>query len=138
MRIVFSYDKDNRPRAEVTLYNNEKEVELAPIIDSGADITVIPKGIGEELGLSFPEEEELNNFRENKLSSAEGNLMDYVIRTIKIKIGEFNFEIDVCWLFNNKGAHFLLGRNIFDKFDILFKQNPYRKIIFESDKEVFN
>ncbi len=138
VRIIFSYGQDERPRAEVIIYNDIKEIKLAPIVDSGADTTVIPQGIGEELGLIPPTEKEIRELKEERLSCADGNCIDYVVRKIKMKIDCFDFELDVCWLFNNKNSHFLLGRDIFEKFDILFKQNPAKKVIFESDKNIFN
>jgi len=32
----------------------------------------------------------------------------------------------------------LLGRDVFELFDVLFKQNPHRRVYFDSDREIFN
>ncbi len=137
VRIVFNYDKDNRPRAEVVLSHGKREFITAPIIDSGADITVIPKSIGEELGLAQPTEKEIDSIKNEKMISADGSHLDYVLRKVVLTIGNLKFEMEVAWTFNKDGQ-FLLGRDIFEDFDILFKQNPNKTIIFETEKTVFN
>ena len=133
-RVVFEYDMNNRPRADVIIKNNINKIKILALIDSGADVTSIPKNVGEYLRLSRPKWKEVKKIR------GIGNIkkIKYVERDIEIKIGDGDFfYIKVWWLFNNEGE-VLIGRNIFEKFDVLFKQNPNKQIIFESDKGVYN
>lgn len=128
---VFGYSKNNRPIADIIIQNGKHQIHLFPVIDSGEDITTIPKGIGEDLRLKQPGGKEIQ-----KIRGIGGVIIKCVLRDVKIKLGDYHFFLKVSWLFENDG-HALLGRDIFEKFDILFKQNPHKKIIFESDKAVF-
>jgi len=133
-RVVFGYDMNNRPRADIIIRNRKYRIQIFALIDSGADVTSIPKNVGEHLRLSRPKRNEVKKIR------GIGNIkkIKYVERSIEIKIGDDDFfSINVWWLFNNEGE-VLVGRNIFDKFDILFKQNPTKQIIFESNKKVYS
>lgn len=129
-RVIFMYDQNNRPRADIIIQNGSHKLHLFPIIDSGADKTTIPKGIGEDLKLEPPKKKEIE-----EVIGLGGYKAKSVKRGVRIEIGDYPFYIDVCWLFNNDG-HPLLGRDVFERFDILFKQNPHKKIIFESNKKI--
>ena len=95
----------------------------------------MPKDVGEYLRLEKPNDLEKKSC--STLSCADGNVTKYVMRKVKIKIGKEEFMLQICWMYDSVG-HILLGRDIFDKFDILFKQNPNKKVIFDSTKKVFN
>ncbi len=127
-RVVFEYSADfNRPVAEVIIQNGKHKYKFLSIIDSGADRTTIPKDVGELLNLEPIEKKEI------KKLTGIGGAINAVLRNVRLEIGDYNFSADVFWLFENEG-HFLLGRDVFERFDILFKQNPEKKVIFESDK----
>jgi len=130
-RAIFGYDQDKRPRADVLIQNGKHKIHLFPIIDSGADITMILKSIGERLRLKPPIKKEINKIR------GVGGEIKCVLRDIMILIEDYPLFLKLSWLFEDEG-HALLGRDVFEKFDVLFKQSPYKKIIFESDKKVFN
>lgn len=140
-KAIFLYGQDDRPYASVTLQNGSIKLPVLPLIDSGADMTILPKDVGEALKLYPPTKKELKELEEMKkkgegLKGLSGNPIDCVKRNIRIEIGDYNFSICVGWLFN-KQCQILLGREeIFERFDILFKQNPDKKIIFQSDKKV--
>ena len=140
-RIIFRYDQEDRPRAEVEIQNGSHKFNTLPIIDSGADMTIIPKDVGETIHFNPPTRKELKKLEEMKkrkecLTGLSGVPIDHVTRNIRMQIGDYNFSLNVGWLFN-KNCHVLLGRDVFEKFDVLFKQNPSKKIIFESNREVY-
>ncbi len=127
-RIVFEYDAGcNRPVAEVIIQNGKHKHKFLAIVDSGADRTTIPTEVGELMNLKPAQKKEI------KRITGIGGTINAVLRNIRLEIGDYNFSTEVFWLFENKG-YFLLGRDIFERFDILFKQNPEKKVIFESDK----
>ncbi len=75
--IEFSYRKEYspvlghiyRPSAEVILKHNDKIVLFYPYIDSGADITLIPRSLGEMLGLKISDDiVELGGLGNNKVA----------------------------------------------------------------------
>jgi len=129
-RAVFEYDKDNRPRAEIIIQNGKHKLHLFPVIDSGADITMIPKDVGEDLRLEPPRKKEIEEI------IGVGGVVKCVRRNIKIEIGDYHFFLNSGWLFEDEGFA-LLGRDVFERFDILFKQSPHKKIILDSDKKAF-
>ena len=77
MKIEFKYREEKsklfgaimRPVGKVTLRNGLNEVDFYPYIDSGADITLIPKSLGEALGLALDESkiEELSGIGSSKI-----------------------------------------------------------------------
>ncbi len=96
--IEFSYRKEYspvlgeiyRPSAEVILKHNDKIVLFYPYIDSGADITLIPRSLGEMLGLELTDEiVELGGLGDNKVP--------VLIKKIEIKIGRYLIPIHVAW-----------------------------------------
>lgn len=104
------------PTAKVELIAKEKNYFCETIIDSGADITLIPRSLGEFLKLSF-QGEKIQEIR----GIGEGTI-PYVIKTIQIKIGKFNFasRIGVALI---EEIPLILGRlDVFDNFNIEFKQ----------------
>jgi len=128
-RVIFLYGQDNRPRADIIVQSGVHKLHLFPIIDSGADFTTLPKGVGEVLNFEPPKRKEIN-----KVQGIGGHKVKYVKRGVRIEIGDYSFYSKICWFFDDDGQP-LLGRDIFEKFDILFKQNPDKKIIFESNKK---
>jgi len=123
--IVFRYRKERstllgiiyRPVAEV-YFRDTHGGELVSLmyIDSGADITLIPKALGESLGFEVKEKD----IRE---VTGIGNARVHVlIRKTKIRIGDIELEAKIAWALE-EGVPPLLGRaDIFDKFDIIFRE----------------
>ncbi len=109
-----------------TIYINHKDLTWHPYsmyIDSGADITTINKTFGNLIGLRLKPKEE--KFLINGIGGKE----EFVYRDIDIKIVRKVFNIKVAWI-QNDNIPLLLGReNVFDRFEIVFKQNN-REISF--------
>lgn len=80
--------------------------------------------MGEYLGLKIREGEEIKEIR-----GIGDSKVPYVVRKVIMKIGEKEFEARVAWsLIEN--VPLVLGRlDIFDKFDILFKERE-EKVVF--------
>ncbi len=114
-----------RPVADILVRSEDGEwIEFHPFIDSGADITLLPYSFGIMLGLS----KELKNIKE--LKGVRGIGLPVIITHVKMRIGEIELEPRVAWALIEEVPP-LLGRlDIFDRFEIIFKERE-GKIIFE-------
>jgi len=121
-------DYISRAYAEVTFIGGINKITEWFLIDSGADVSLITRSLGEILGFKLLEKEEIK-----ELSGVGPSTIPYVLRTIKMKIGEKEFDARIAWSLI-EDIPLVLGRlDVFDKFNILFKERE-RKVIF-TDKE---
>lgn len=113
-----------RPIAKIVLKGpSGREIIDYFYIDSGADYTLIPYKLGHFLGLR-PEKSEV--FEVQGISGVIG----VIFSKIEIGIGGYNFVANIGWA-QIEHIPLLLGRaDIFDKFEVIFKQ-PERKVIFK-------
>lgn len=113
-----------RPVADVWfLATNGKWIELHPYIDSGADVTLVPFSLGHLLGLKK------GNSSVERIGGIGGSI-GIVYKSCRIKIGEKELGINVAWA-QTEDIPPLLGReDIFDEFEISFRQKQ-REIIFQ-------
>lgn len=123
--VTFRYEKEKsdllgaiyRPVAEVYFKDRDGSPLVSFMyIDSGADITLIPRALGEILGLELAESE----IREIRgVGSAR---VPMIVRKVWLKIGEHEFEARIAWALE-EGVPPLLGRlDIFNRFDVHFKE----------------
>lgn len=90
---------------------------LTMLVDLGADISIIPKWTGEDLGLKVDE----NDY----IEKAEGvnGTVDYIIKNLTFNIDGYTFKAPVGWIQTEEVDDILLGREVvFDLFDVEFKQ----------------
>lgn len=117
------YGKILRPVAAITFINGDNEVFESVYVDSGADVSLIPKSVGDALGFKIEEKE---NITEIKGIGERG--VPIIIKKVRIKIGEKRFDARIAWALIEE-VPLLLGReDIFNLFDISFKRN--RKTVF--------
>ena len=107
---------DWQPKYPVTLSFGQNRT-LNILIDSGADISLIPYQLGLDLGYhKLPEE--INNKGESV-----GGIVEYLLRNIEMEIDKNRFSAPVAWLQTVDCDEILIGREVvFDLFDIEFKQ----------------
>jgi hypothetical protein len=87
------------------------------MVDSGAEISLIPKQLGENLGYTKASGE-INNQAEEVSGSIE-----YLLRLVEIELDGHIFTAPVPWAQTDDCEEILLGREVvFDWFDIEFKQ----------------
>jgi len=119
----------SKPFAEITLVVDKNEITEWFLIDSGADISLVKLKLGDLLGFKIKEGEEVR-----QLSGIGTSTIPYVLRKIKMRIGEKEFEARIAWSLI-EDVPLVLGRiDVFDKFDITFKERE-GKVIF-TDKEI--
>lgn len=135
VRVECDYTFD-RPLIDIKIIKGKNEFKTKGLLDSGADMTFIPKSVGEVLKLSNPTKDEVSNILGKTVTLADGKQSKYVRRKVTIVIGECKFKISIGWLFSSNNAQILLGRDLFSNFDILFKERK-KKVILETDQEIF-
>ncbi len=99
-----------------------KQREVLMVVDSGAEVSLISKILGEELGFSVAYGEKI------EIGQGVGGDIEYVNRIIDISIAGYTFKAPVAWILNDIGdTPLLLGREVvFDLFDIKFVQAEER------------
>lgn len=131
MEIEFDFRKEKsglfgsiyRPIAKLTLLHKDKSVPQIFYVDSGADITLIPRSVGEILAFDNPAPSEINNI---KGIGEKG--VPIVIRKITIALANFKIQSHIGWALI-EDVPLLLGREDFFKyFDITFSKN--KKVVF--------
>jgi hypothetical protein len=100
------------------------ERPLDMIVDSGADVTFIPKIVGEQLGLIRTPHEFVAE------AKGVGSVVPYLLRQLKVNIEGRVLLIRVLWGQDEQIEDVLLGRlDVFDHFDVLFSQKR-REVVF--------
>ena len=114
-----------RPVARIILINGAIEVPEHLYVDSGADITLIPKSVGDILGFKIEKSDEVTEIK------GIGDIgVPIIIKRVKMKIGNKFFDTRIGWALIEE-VPLLLGRvDVFNLFDICFKKN--KKTIFAS------
>ena len=119
------------PTHEVNfILKNGTEIAIEMIVDTGADITFIPKKMGERLGLVRSEDDLVFEAR------SVGSVILFVYRQMHVNINGIALTIKIIWGQDEQaGEEALLGRlDVFDRFDVLFSQKK-RKVIFLPNDE---
>ena len=112
-----------RPVARIILINGNIEFPEHVYVDSGADVTLISKSVGDTLGFKI---ESTDNITEIKGIGERG--VPIIIKKLKIKLGEKLFDARIAWALIEE-VPLLLGReDVFNLFEINFKKNS--KIVF--------
>lgn len=112
-----------RPVADITFMNGDNEVWESVYVDSGADVSLISRSVGDALGFKI---EDIDKITEIKGVGERG--VPIVIKKIKMKIGEKELETRIAWALVEE-VPLLLGRtDVFNLFDISFKKN--QKTVF--------
>ena len=114
------------PKYPIILKRNNIFLEERMLIDSGADISVITKQTGIDLGLNVQDED-----YQQSAEGVGGGTILYLTKVIQIEIDSHNLSIPVAWLLDEQVEEMIIGREIvFDMFDVEFKQAD-EEIIFK-------
>ncbi len=129
MVLTFKYKRVKRPNntelkspsIPLTIWGTGQRFEFVALLDSGADVSVIPKDVAELLGLNLSGKQEE--------ARGIGGKVPAVQTTINIELGrpheKYNFNIPVKVILKDgeEEIPILLGRTgFFDKFIITFNQ----------------
>lgn len=126
MEVEFSFRKERsdlfgsiwRPVARVIVIHRRRRIPQLFYVDSGADVTLIPKSVGDLLGLTLGSPQEI---REIKGIGERG--VPIVIRRLQLQVGSKVFPARVAWCLLEE-VPLLLGRvDCFSLFTIAFRHN---------------
>ncbi|MEO8151415.1 MAG: aspartyl protease family protein [Bacteroidia bacterium] len=113
------------PEYDVIVKLNNKKLKLKMLVDSGADISLLPLHTGLKLGFRHSPGEAILS------ASGIGGAISYILRNIEFIIDTHSFLAPVAWVQDNNCTDLILGREkVFDLFDITFKQAD-EEIIFK-------
>lgn len=141
MSLTFKYKKVKRPNdielkspsIPVYLSGSTGKYQFMALLDSGADISVVPKEVAELLGLDLSGEREEARGIGGKVPAIQTNM--------NVEIGKphemYSYNIPVKVILDGKDEEIpvLLGRaGFFDKFVITFNQKE-EKVILKSNKQ---
>ncbi len=109
---------------EIEIDGISRKVEM--LVDSGADISLIPFWLGQELELEVTKGEDIEK------ATGIGGSVDYVIRRLNFYInGQKIEQVPTALILDETCQDIILGREvIFDKFDVEFKQAD-EEIVFK-------
>ena len=130
MTLSFSYKSVKRPDGtEVkipsipVLFSGKEKFETLALLDSGADISAMSKGVAEILGLDLSGEKEFAYGIGGKVDAVESK----VNITIEKGHEKYNFVIPVKVILGDYDFPILLGRaDFFDKFVICFDETQQK------------
>lgn len=106
-----------RPVIPVKFRSEDNILSCEVLVDSGADVSLIPKRVGNYLGFTLTDEEEIK-----ELYGIGEGVAPFLIRQISITIGDVEKQIRVGWCLIEE-IPILLGRlDLFSLFDIKFMQ----------------
>jgi len=126
MEVEFAFRRESsnllgaigRPVARVIVMHRRRRVPQLFYVDSGADITLIPKSVGDLLGLTLASSREI---REIKGIGERG--VPIVIRRLRLQVGSKIFSARVAWCLIEE-VPLLLGRlDCFRLFEITFRHD---------------
>ena len=126
MEVEFAFRRESsdlfgpiwRPVARVNVIHRRRRVPQLFYVDSGADITLIPKSVGDLLGLTLTSPKQV---REIKGIGERG--VPIVIRRLQLQVGSKVFRARVAWCLLEE-VPMLLGRmDCFRLFEITFRHD---------------
>jgi len=120
----------SRPKIPITLSSGEKNLETLGLVDSGSDVTVIPLGIAEFLGINIGGKVSgVSDFHEKKIEMA------YSFVNLKIEKGDsvfriFQMPVRIPLKEEEQPDGIILGRDgLFREFDVTFEENARRIVL---------
>src|SRR3989338_3445751 len=114
------------PSIPITLSGNGRKYDFIALLDSGADVSALPKGVAELLGLNLQGQHEE--------ASGIGGTVQAVQSKLNLEVGKaherYSFSVPVKVILSEDEFPILLGRaGFFDKFTIIFSQKDERVLL---------
>ena len=110
------------PKYPIILKRNGIQLEERMLIDSGADISVITKQTGIDLGLTVHAED-----YQQSAEGVGGGTIAYLTKVIQIEIDNHTLSIPVAWLLQDDVEEMIIGREIVLICSILNLSKPTKK-----------
>ncbi len=117
-----------KPIIPVVIGGVEQSVGVSMLLDSGADLSLIPYSVGKAIGLELDMEN-----RSEVQGIGEGSI-PYILSQLKIKIGDVETSVRVGWALIEE-VPLILGRlDVFQQFSAEFREFE-NKIILKHQSE---
>jgi len=117
-----------KPIIPVTIGGAEQSVGVSMLLDSGADLSLIPYSVGKAIGLELDMEN-----RSEVQGIGEGSI-PYILSQVRIKIGDVETSVRVGWALIEE-VPLILGRlDVFQQFSAEFREFE-NKIILKHQSE---
>jgi len=112
-----------RPFATAILSYRGESIELDFLVDSGADFTVIPKSVGEQLGFDQPAKS-VEHF-----TGVGAGVVSYVLKRVRLQIGDAKIAVRIAWALEEVTP--VLGRlDVFDQLSVSFDRQR-KRVVFK-------
>jgi hypothetical protein len=112
-----------KPIIPVSIMGPKRGVNVFMLLDSGADISLIPYSVGETIGL------ELNMADRGEVQGIGEGSLPYILSHIKLRIGDIEILARVGWALIEE-IPFILGRlDVFSEFSIEFREFDNRILL---------
>ncbi len=111
------------PVVPVVTANGKKLLKYDFIVDTGADVTTLPKYIAEELGIDLSKLQSGNS-----QGIGEGLIKTWETK-VKIRIGNVDFRIRCSFVSSNKIPPLLGKIDIFDRFNLYFDNDKEELVL---------
>jgi hypothetical protein len=111
---------DSLPRLPLTLYANNKSIEVKGLVDSGATINVLPYSVGLALGAVWD--------NQKAVIRLAGNMANSLAQPILVKAQVSNFEVvnlAFAWVSHDNVPVILGQTNFFNEFEVCFFRNSF-------------
>ena len=105
-----------KPIIPVTIIGPKRNLNIFMLLDSGADLSLIPYSVGETIGLELDFEN-----RSEVQGIGEGSV-PYILTKIKLKIEKVEISARVGWALIEEVPFILCRLDLFQKFSIEFRE----------------
>ncbi len=104
-----------KPIIPVALCGPQQTINIFVLLNSGADISLIPYSLGEILGLP------VDMSKRHEIHGIGEGSIPYILSEVSLKVGEYQTKIRLGWALVEE-VPFILGRlDFFDSFSIEFR-----------------
>ena len=111
---------DSLPRLPLTLFSNNKAVEITGLVDSGATINVLPYSVGLALGAVWENQKAVIRLAGNMANSLAQPIV------VQAKVSDFEtVNLAFAWISHDNAPVILGQTNFFNEFDVCFFRNSF-------------
>ena len=117
-----------KPIIPVRVVGPERGVNIFMLLDSGADISMLPYSVGETLGLEF------DMARRSEVQGIGEGSVPYVLSQVRLEIENVEISVRIGWALIEE-IPFILGRlDVFREFAIEFREFENRMLLKRPDE----
>ncbi len=126
MKYLFNYFLNKLPMIEVEMVHKNNIISVWALIDTGADYSIFPREVAEELGITVEKGEMI------VLDGAGGSIVAY-LHPLKVRFCEKEVDIKACFSEKENIPENILGRkDVINNFQLTlskdwFELEPYSK-----------